>query len=251
MDTVRRTHPCECNECVSARNSGQPDPDQFILELENSWFDQEALTVFNHPYFRKNRCEFSGAAASMTAEATGQAAQAGVSSAGAGAGCSRRHERLRGGGMSRSRGLCRRRKMLNGEEAGKMLQIPMCRNHVSHMRALLEPSQHERRRSLSTTSVQKTSALSISSNATNRTLEPIQALGILRGSITTLSTRHHSSRNQSLRKTRMHIPVNRSRSASAPSATQISPQNREDGEPKLLLQRLPLCPCQRQPHPSE
>ena len=105
VDTIKRTHRCECNECLSARNNGQPDPDQSILKSENEWFDQEAK-VLNHFCFMKNRCEFSGATAlvevvvsknrcefsgaiaSVTAEATGQAAQAGVSSAGTGAGCS-------------------------------------------------------------------------------------------------------------------------------------------------------------------
>jgi hypothetical protein len=88
IDTIRRTHPCECNECVSARNSGQPDQDQLIHESENNWFNQDAQQVFNHSYFLKHpsdRCEFSGATG--TATATVQAAQAGVSSAGTGAGC--------------------------------------------------------------------------------------------------------------------------------------------------------------------
>ena len=87
IDTIRRIHPCKCNECLSARNNGQPGPDQSILDLENEWFDREAR-VFNHSHFMKNGCEFSGATASGTAEAKGQAAQAGVSSAGTGAGCS-------------------------------------------------------------------------------------------------------------------------------------------------------------------
>ena len=89
VDTIRRTHPCGCNECVSARNSGQLDQDQLILELENTWFNQDENKVFNHGYFLKHptdECEFSGA--TETATATGQHAQAGFSSAGTGAGCS-------------------------------------------------------------------------------------------------------------------------------------------------------------------
>jgi hypothetical protein len=44
IDTIRRTHPCDCNECVSARNSGQPDHDQL-----SSLVEPVGLRCENHP----------------------------------------------------------------------------------------------------------------------------------------------------------------------------------------------------------
>ena len=135
----------------------------------------------------------------------------------------------------------------------------MHRSHLSHMRVLLGPPQHERRRPLSTSSVQKTSALSVSSDARIRTPEYFQTLGTFPGRalsyrrchIATFPTWSQLSTNRSLRKTRVHTPINRSRSASAASATHIPPQSLKDEQAKLLFQRLSFCPRQRRSNPSE
>jgi hypothetical protein len=68
VDAINRTRACECDECMSARNRGQPELDHSIIEQEHEWFRQDETDDHGH-LARHPSDEFEPSAVSSSAGA--------------------------------------------------------------------------------------------------------------------------------------------------------------------------------------